>query len=204
MARDALTGRAIVGAERLYQIQDVAVEGPVSAENLLSEELRPDHSTDPRVDDLIARALSELRAESARSEAKAATLLTVTGVALTILLAVGTAHHSRIASGFTWAATIAVAAAVVQLLIVVRPWGLTRSPHRYAFGFYARLNPGTLVEIFEQDIDRPAEFRMLQLERLKKFSWRVNSKYRLIRYATDCMLMAVVLVIAAGLSTLVT
>lgn len=176
----------------------------MSGEDLLSTELRVDHSADPRVDDLIARALLELRAESARSEAKAATLLTVTGVALTILLAVGAAHRSRIVSGFTWAATVAVAAAVVQLLVVVRPWGLRRSPHRYAFGFYARLDPSSLVEIFEQDIDQPAEFRMLQLERLRKFSWRVNSKYRLIRYATDCMLTAVVLVLAAGFSALMT
>jgi hypothetical protein len=154
------------------------------------------------VDELIAKALAELRAESARSEAKASTLLTVTGFSLTILLAVGVGHHARIVSILMWAATTAAAAAVALLLVVVRPWGLTRHPHRYSFGYYARLDVPQLIEVFSGDIDQPAEFRILQLARLKKFSWRVNLKYRLIRYATDCMLLAVLLVVAGGLAAL--
>ena len=119
---------------------------------------------------------AEIRAELARVDAKASTLLAVAGVALSVGLAIlGRTHLPLPATLTGWAATTAVGAAVALLAAAVRP----HLGGNHGFMYWADCDPDQL-----RGTNPPA----ITPEQLIGLARLARAKYTRVRLAVDLIL----------------
>ncbi|WP_051866274.1 Pycsar system effector family protein [Streptosporangium roseum] len=141
--------------------------------------------------DLIAEA-EAARAELARTDTKAATVLAFAGTAFSVLaalavLASGLAVPARIGLGV---AVALLAAASAVALCVIRP----SLPRQGGTGFVSHAEAGDVDELLEQLAADPETRRARDVIRLSSIA---TAKYRRLRLAVDLMLAALVVVVAS-------
>ncbi|MFE5372793.1 Pycsar system effector family protein [Streptomyces mirabilis] len=129
---------------------------------------------------------------SARTDGKASLLLAFNGAALAGLASVVDRRLPIVTQACGVAAVLALAAAAVLLLLVVRP--RLRGDDRASFLFWARLDD-TAIHACMQGDTRAARIRVLSRIAVSKFSQ--------LRRAVDLSLAALVLLLLAALGALV-
>lgn len=144
-------------------------------------------STPPQVD--LDRELGDVNGQLGRADAKASTLLSLAGAGLALLVSLAGLHHGGVIGQIALdVAGGATAAAVALLLSVIRP---RLGPH----GFPAHATipaSGDLLDhlhVTATPTERAAELRFL--------SRLAVTKYRRIRYATDLLTVAGLLLAVA-------
>jgi hypothetical protein len=136
----------------------------------------------------LHQACADVRAELGRVDAKASTLLAVTGVALSAGLAIlGRARLPLLATVSGWLAAAAVAAAVALLALAIRP----RLGGGSGFMHYATATP---QELLDADLAITAE-QLIWMARLARM------KYRCLRWAVDLILTGLVATVATAITT---
>ena len=144
----------------------------------------------------LSAALAEVRAELARTDNKAATLLGLVGAGLAVVVGVGSARHlPAVSTAAMWASAACLTAAVTALLLVVRP--VHGGGSRGSLWHYAAADPADLAAAFTGPTP-PGQ----DTERLARLSGIAADKYACIRRSVDLMLLALALlalaVLAAG------
>lgn len=133
-------------------------------------------------------ACAEIRTELTRVDAKASTLLAVTGVALSAGLAIlGRTRLPLLATITGWVAVGAVAAAVALLALAIRP-GLGGGS---GFMRYATATP---QELLDAELSITAD-QLIWMARLTR------TKYRCVRGAVDLILGGLVATIVTAIAT---
>jgi Pycsar effector protein len=136
----------------------------------------------------VHQACGDVRAELVRVDAKASTLLAVTGVALSAGLAIlGRSRLPLLATISGWVATAAVAASVALLAIAIRP----RLGGGSGFMHYAGATP---QELLDADLAVTAE-QLIWMARLTR------TKYRCLRWAVDLILAGLAATAATAILT---
>lgn len=146
----------------------------------------------------LRQATDDVRAELVRVDAKAGTLLTLAGVALTVGLGVLTrANLPTIATLTGWATVGVVAAAAGTLATAVRP----NLAGNHGFMRYVRTRPGQLVTEFVTA--GPTQRLTAGAHRLVWLSQAVHRKYRRVRAAVDLLMVGIAgLALTAALAAL--
>jgi hypothetical protein len=137
----------------------------------------------------VADATTHVRAELSRVDAKAGMLLTLSGTALTVLLALLARTRLPLAAVATgWFTAAVVAAAVVALALAIRP----RLAGSHGFVRYARSNPAAVRDEFRRlhagDWNAACENERREVDALVAFSRLAAGKYRRVRLAVDLLL----------------
>jgi hypothetical protein len=140
--------------------------------------------------------LTLVQSELTRADAKASTLLALTGLATTATVTVltGRAHLPTTALALGWTATGLLAAAMLLLTRAIRP----DLRGDYGFMAWARIDPGRLAARLRSDaaVERLSGGDVYRLALLSRLA---RTKFRLIRGGVDLLAAAVtVLVIAAA------
>jgi hypothetical protein len=136
--------------------------------------------------DPIRRATSDVRAELTRVDAKAATLLTLAGTALTVALAVlARAHLPGPAAACGWLTAAVIATAVTCLATAVRP----ALAGNHGFVHYAQTPAERLrVELTADAWTQVCDNQARDAEALVWLSQAAVRKYRRVRLAVDLLL----------------
>ncbi|GAA2579588.1 hypothetical protein GCM10010435_65980 [Winogradskya consettensis] len=133
----------------------------------------------------VGDATQTVRAELARVDAKAGTLLALAGTAFTVALAVFTRAHlpgPAVATG--WISTGLIAAAVAVLALAIRP----NLDGDHGFVHYAQLAPADLGAEFAALTEH--QHTALLLDALAGLSRAAFGKYRRVQLAVDLLLAA--------------
>lgn len=135
------------------------------------------------------------RAELARGDSKAATLLGFAGTGFSLLAAAGAAvaaHLTLIAQIGLWTSVAALAAAVAVLLGVIRPHLKPTGGTGYGFVAHAATDVHQLLAALAADHDDPRRCaaEVIALSRL------ALTKYKRLRAATDLMYAALAVLVA--------
>jgi hypothetical protein len=124
------------------------------------------------------------------TDSKASLLLAFTGAALTGLATLAGKPLPGAAQAIGGAAVLALTAAAVLLLLVVRPsLGSRRRLVTEGLPLWARLSQDALLASMREDT-RPARVRSL--------ATLAVAKYRRLRWAVDCILTALALLLVAA------
>lgn len=132
----------------------------------------------------LTKPAMEIRAELVRVDSKASTLLAVTGVALSVGLAVlGRGRLSHPATVTAWIATAAMGLAVGLLALAVRP--RLRLANTTAGGFL-RYVKATPQQLLNDELVTETPEQVIGLARL------THAKYLLVRGAVDLILVGLI------------
>jgi hypothetical protein len=136
----------------------------------------------------IAEATEAVRAELARIETQASTLLALFGAALAVVLAAAQTGLTPIAAAVVWAAAVPTGCAVSLLLWAVRPRSASA----------IRLDAERYATYVERPDDLEAELSATSLsrtraQRLAALSANAVAKHRLVRFAIDLLFVALAL-----------
>ncbi|WP_314416160.1 Pycsar system effector family protein [Streptomyces kroppenstedtii] len=143
------------------------------------------------VDANLDTALGAVGSEIARTDGKSSLLLAFTGAVLAGLASIADKHLPPATQVFGALAALALAAASVLLLLVVRP--RLRGGGRESFPSWARMSEADIREALHGDI-RAARIRILSRIALRKFMH--------LRHAVDLILAALALLLLAALAAL--
>jgi hypothetical protein len=141
----------------------------------------------------ITEATEAVRAELARIEAQAATLLALFGAALAVVIAAAQTGLTSSAAAFVWAAALPTGCAVSLLLWAVRP----------RFAPRLQLDAQRYAAYIERPDDLEAELAASSLgtaraQRLAVLSAHAVAKHRLVRYAIDLLFASLALLAVAA------
>jgi hypothetical protein len=151
----------------------------------------------------LEKALADMRGELARVDSKAATLLTVAGVALSVGLAVlGRSHLAVVAAATGWLAVALLGAGVVLLALAIRP----NLGGDHGLGRYAKAANGDQL-LADLARERRTYHRPLAdlAEQLCWTARAARAKYLRVRHAVTLLLaglaaIAVTALLALGLA----
>ncbi|MEV4044266.1 Pycsar system effector family protein [Streptomyces sp. NPDC049744] len=145
------------------------------------------------LDQNLDSALAAVAGEIGRTDAKASLLLAFTGAALAGLASIVGRDLPTATKAVGALAVLALGAAAVLLLLVVRP--TLRGDDRASFPYWARLRDDHSVRATMHNDTRAARVRVL--------SAIAVSKFRGLRLAIDCILVALALLVLAAMVALV-
>lgn len=147
----------------------------------------------------VSQELTGVRAELVRADQKAAALLGLAGTATSVAIAVAALGSARLpgAARFAlWVGVVVLAAAVVVLLLAVRP-ALPRRGRGVGWVLHANVSPADVAEVPVADAERARVAELVYLSRLTR------GKFGRIRAAVDLLLAALlVLLLTVGLAVL--
>jgi len=154
-------------------------------------------------DQHLRPALAEVRAELSRADQKAATLLALfSAITAGIVAAFGVRRAGVFAlwngvEWMAWGGLVCLAGSLAQLLVCVRPGGVSRLAGSAYFLFYAQYagRPGDLAA----HLSAPGDHDLDRCAQLVELSVLVTRKYRMIARAVDLLGCALALVAGAML-----
>jgi hypothetical protein len=154
-------------------------------------------------DHQLRPALAEVRAELSRADQKAATLLALfSAITAGIVAALGVRRAGVFtlwngAEWMAWLGFVCLAGSLVQLLVCVRPGGVSRLAGSAYFLFYAQYagRPGDLVA----HLSAQGNAELDRCTQLVELSVLVTRKYKMIARAVDLLGCALALVAGAVL-----
>ncbi|GAA2875517.1 hypothetical protein GCM10010517_36430 [Streptosporangium fragile] len=140
----------------------------------------------------VAHEVAGVRAELARADTKAATLLSLAGTATSVVGALAALGATRLpgpAQTAVWVGAGLLAAAVAVLLWAVRP-ALARPGAGFGWAVYAYSTPDALAATTPTDRGHHQRAELIGLSCLAR------AKYRRIRLAVDLMFAALTVLVA--------
>lgn len=142
-----------------------------------------------RMDTNLDAACTAVTNEISRTDSKASLLLAFNGAVLAGLASVADRDLPTATKAAGALAILALGAAAVLLLLVVRP--RLRGDDRASFPYWARLSDAEILASMDSD-HRAARIRVLSVLAVRKFTY--------LRRAVDLILVALLALLAAGLA----
>jgi hypothetical protein len=151
----------------------------------------------------VQSALAEVRTELSRADQKAATLLALFSAIAAAAVATLSVRGSSVftlwngVEWMAWAGIAGLVSSLGQLLLCIRPGGLSRLAGNAYFVFYAQYagRPGDLVT----HLPSPTDHELERCTQLVELSVLVTRKYKMIARAVDLLACSLVLTAGAAL-----